>query len=147
MEQQLFGTDICSPNRENSFSPRRRHMAVSCFDNKTPCHLAAATCGPRDQQRRRGDLRWRAHTQADIHICHRFYYPGGHMLILLTFAVSDGMSHTLSPRPGRREEEAAGGQEHKSFSGKKKKKRKNMAAASSSLSSSSSCIGSFSIPF
>lgn len=46
------------------------------------------------------------------------------MFILLTFAVSDGMSHALSPRPGKREEELVGV--------KNKKLLKNMAAASKS---------------
>lgn len=37
------------------------------------------------------------------------------MLILLTFAVSDGMSHALSPWPGKREEELVGVKSKKAF--------------------------------
>lgn len=48
------------------------------------------------------------HAQAIIDICLYSYDPKGHLLILLTFAVSDGMSHALSPQPGEREEELLG---------------------------------------
>lgn len=45
------------------------------------------------------------------------------MLILLTFAESDGVSHALSPQPGRREEELTGVKTEKPL-------KKNIAATS-----------------
>lgn len=47
-------------------------------------------------------------TQADVNICLSFYYPKDHMLILLTFEVSDGKSHGPLLRPDKCEEELVG---------------------------------------
>lgn len=50
------------------------------------------------------------------------------MLILLTFAESDGVSHALSPQPGKREEELTGVKTRRGLL-----KKKNMAPASPSF--------------
>lgn len=87
-----------------------RHMV----NNKMPCHLARhlqPLTNRETGKEERTDLRWYVHTKADTRIW-------GHMLILLTFPMSNGTSHGLLPQPGKRGEQSVGVKNKKPFENK-----------------------------
>lgn len=83
-------------------------------NNKMPCHLARhlqPLTNRETGKEERTDLRWYVHTKADTRIW-------GHMLILLTFPMSNGTSHGLLPQPGKRGEQSVGVKNKKPFENK-----------------------------
>lgn len=101
-----FGTNTCLPNRRKQLFTEEEAYGLLLFwqqDAVSPCWPPVASDQPRG-----GCLRWDTHMQVVIHICLCFFYPADHMLILSTCAVSCGMSHTLSPQPGKHEEQRVG---------------------------------------